>query len=299
MRTAYALRLGAAASLVLAFAACGPAREDPSAWPSAVSIHSVKPKHCLAAEPVDLSPGVVTIVGDSGRTSNRREWCGEGPGEYYAFTVGTLSALYVDTVGSSFDTVIGVLADGCGSPPRSCSDDACGTSQSQLMEILPAGTYQLLVAGRTTGDRGPYAVHLQLLPVPSLPAGEIPRGAFDLQGAITTFGGGEIGDCGRGPFVWYWYLSCPGDSGYFTASASSVGTPFFPALSFVDVDDGEAVCCSAWDPGGGCSEAPPGEASVQVWDEPEAGMHVLEVGATGIAHLPEEGLQFRVVGARP
>jgi hypothetical protein len=300
MRTESVPRLAIAASLLLGLAACGPAGEDPTEQSLAVK----RSKSCLAAEPIDLGAGVATVHGDSSGTKIKTEPCGSGPAEYYTFTVSRLSALYVDTFGSSFDTVVGLLADGCSAPARSCAEDACGTPQTQLLEIVQPGTYRLLVAGRNAWDSGPYAVHLELVPIPSLPVGEIPHGPFDLTGAMTGYTGGRLGDCGRGPFVWYWYLSCPGESGYFTASTCNAETTFDAALSFVDVNDGEEVCCDDPDPedaaemcvGPGLEEFP-GQAAIEVWDEPDGGLHILKVGATSVMRAPTT--PYRIVGDRP
>lgn len=302
MRGAYALRLGVAASLVLAVQGCGSAGDGRTTIASAVSMKN--PKHCLAATPIDLSAGAATVTGDSTDTSNRHEWCGEGPGTYYTFTLGRPSAVYADTLGSSFDTVVGLLANGCAAPPRSCSDDACATAQSQLFEFLLPGTYHLLVAGRSAEDRGPFVLHVQATASATPPAGEIGRGPFELRGSLASFQGGWLGDCGRGPFVWYWYLSCPGDSGFFTASTCNADTSFDAALSFVDVDDGEEVCCdeaASGDPLEACAgevlDEFPEQAAVRVWDEPEAGLHLLKVGAVGVMSVPQG--EFLIVGQRP
>lgn len=294
------LRLAVAVSILGALVACGPASEDVAA----VSAAAKKPKTCLAADPLDLSTGAATVQGDSSAAKPGVQQCGNGPAEFYTFTVSAYSALYVDTFGSSFDTVVGLLDAGCSGAARSCADDACGAPQSQLFELVQPGTYHLLVAGSGALEKGPYTLHVRLVPMPSPPAGELPRGAFDLTGALSGYSGGRFGACGRGPFSWYWYLSCPGDSGWFTASTCNAETTFDSALSLLDAEGGAELCCdeiTSSNPAQACAgpdlEAFPSQASVQVWEPPGAGLHVLKVGAVSVMRTPTT--PYRIVGARP
>lgn len=316
MRDAYALRLGVAASLVLAVAGCGPALDERSEQLSAVK----KPDPCLAAQTIEPGLGMLTLAGDSTDAANRPVICAGVEAlpihrpTYFAFTVEKWSALYVDALGSSFDTLVGVVAGGCGGRAGRCADDGCGTAQSKTMQVLAPGAYHLVVGGKEADDRGPFTVHVQLVPLselakalglPGTPASAepIPRGDFELVGSLSSQGG-WLGDCGRGWFTWYWYLSCPGAPGYFTASTANAETEFEATLSFVDVDDGVEICCDAdvdAGPNVACMgdglEEFPREAALTVWDESEAGLHILKVGVAGVMSVPTG--QYRVVGYRP
>lgn len=304
MRTVRAIPLGILASLVLALGACGPAAVDPDEPFPTGSNEAIKSKQCLGASKIDLASGIATLAGDTARTRNKPQGCGLGSGEYWSFTLTALSAVYADTFGSGFDTVLGLFADGCDAAPRTCADDACGLKGSQLVSVLGAGTYHLLVQGVATTDRGPYVLHVEAVPVPSEAAGWIPRGPFDLGGTIVGFEGGWFGECGRGSFEWYAYASCPGEAGVFTASTCNPGTEFDAALAFRDVRAAAEVCCdepAPAKPAQACAESLlvgcPGQAAIRVAVGPEAGLHVLKVGAIGRMTVPEGA--YRVTGERP
>jgi hypothetical protein len=298
-----ALRFGLSALLLLGLGACGSAAEDSREPFPTVTTEAMKPKQCLDAAPIDLASGSATVVGDTTRSKNKGQWCGLGQGEYYVFTLDALSAVYADTFGSSFDTELGLFADGCAAPSHPCADDACGTGQSQLVAVLPAGTHRILVQGAATLDRGPYVLHVEAVPVPSEAAGVIPRGPFELGGAIVGYEGGWLGACGRGSWEWYWYATCPGEAGIFTASTCNPETTFDAALAFVDARESVETCCDEPDPGdpaeacAGPLEMCPGQAAVRVPDGAEAGLHVLKVGAVGRMTVPQG--EYRVTGERP
>lgn len=314
MRTANALRL-AAASLVLAVASCD-GTEDPSVLASAAR----KQDACLAAEPVALGTSRLTITGDTTDAGNKPEPCGGAGGAihgvaYYRFTVSAHSLLYVDTLGSSFDTLVGLVEGGCSGRERSCADDACGGAQSQLVALVAPEatgprTYVLAVGGKTAEDRGAFVVHAQLVVVPPAPAAglasiEIPRGDFELVGTLSTDAGPtRLGLCGL-TFgqAWYWYASCPGDAGAFAASTANAETEFDAAVSWLDVDDGQSYCCDELPNGSAESCVGPGldqfpsQAAIQVQDEAnDVGLHLLKVGALGTMSAPEG--EFHVVGSR-
>jgi hypothetical protein len=324
MRTAYAFRQCLASSLVLALAACSPAAEDPAVQ----ALAAKKSDACLEATSVTLGTTRLTIAGDTTDAGNKPEPCGGGGAihgaAYYTFTVSAHSLLYVDTLGSSFDTVVGLIEGGCSGRERSCTDDACGGAQSQLVAIVepqpdpdnpgrpgPPRTYVLAVGGKSAEDRGEFVVHAQLVAVDPVPAAglasiEIPRGDFELVGTLGPGrpGGTRLGMCGSSfGEAWYWYASCPSDASQFAASTCNAETEFDAALSWLDVDDGDSYCCDELP--NGSSEACigtgmdqyPSQAAIQVQDEAnDVGLHILKIGALGSMSAPEG--EFHVEGSR-
>lgn len=107
-------------------------------------------------------------------------------------------------------------------------------------------------------------------------------------------GGGWLGDCGRAlTSSWWWYASCPAESGLFRARTETVFTKGHAALWWLDVDDGQEVCA----PLVASSEDPP--YSVEALDEPEGGLHVLMIGAVDAAMGFPLGEPYVVTGTRP
>ena len=75
--------------------------------------------------------------------------CGQPGGRdvFYKFTLPASEVVYVDTFGSSFDSVVRIFPGACTAPPatQTCFDDQCATVQSQGGVQLAAGAYCLVV----------------------------------------------------------------------------------------------------------------------------------------------------------
>jgi hypothetical protein len=75
--------------------------------------------------------------------------CGAAGGRdvFYRFTLPADEVVYVDTFGSSFDSVIRIFPGACTAPPmaQTCFDDQCSTLLGQGALQLAAGSYCLLV----------------------------------------------------------------------------------------------------------------------------------------------------------
>ena len=112
--------------------------------------------------PLDISAGGTFTV-DLTAANNDQEAtgtsCGIAGGRdvYYRFTLPAAEVVYVDTFGSSFDSVVRIYPGLCTAPPATptCFDDQCGVRQTQGGLQLAAGSYCLVVdqysSAQTTG----------------------------------------------------------------------------------------------------------------------------------------------------
>jgi hypothetical protein len=94
---------------------------------------------------IDVSAGGTFSVDLSAARDDAKASCSGSGGRdvFYKLTLGAPEVVYVDTLGSNFDTTISIRAGACPSngAESGCGDDACGIRQSQLALSLAAGTY--------------------------------------------------------------------------------------------------------------------------------------------------------------
>ncbi len=119
------------------------------------------PINDAAAGAVDISAaGTFTVDLSAARDddSNAGVSCGGTGGRdvFYRFTLPAAEAVYFDTFGSSFNSVLRIYSGACptrGGTP-SCDDDAgaCAGVQSQLAAQLAAGSYCLVVDQSSSAD---------------------------------------------------------------------------------------------------------------------------------------------------
>jgi hypothetical protein len=184
--------------------------------------------------------------------------------------------VYADTFGTDWNTAL-FITDTCDTPKPSgdlaavCSDDACGTGQSQVAAALGYGYYYLIVSG-ANGESGSVTVHIQTAALGTGPTTVLPQGSGSVEG--TTSGGDRSALCdAAGPINNYWWLSCPDDvGGAFRASTCDglkwdtvlgLQIPRTDSLSFNDDDDACGMRSTL------ASTLPPG-----------AGLQVLTVGGS-------------------
>jgi hypothetical protein len=81
--------------------------------------------------------------------------CGMSGGRdvFYTMTLAAPEAVYLDTFGSGFDTIVRIFAGGCSAMGalQSCLDDACSVKQSQGAMSLAAGTYCVVADQYSSG----------------------------------------------------------------------------------------------------------------------------------------------------
>jgi hypothetical protein len=79
----------------------------------------------------------------------------------YSFTLTTSTFVHLDTVGSSFDTVLYLYGSSCGTgTPIECDDDGAGYPVSEIERTLSAGTYYVVVDGYSSSHSGSYVLNI-------------------------------------------------------------------------------------------------------------------------------------------
>jgi hypothetical protein len=168
-----------------------------------------------------------------------------GPDVYFRFNLNRRALVYADTLGASWNTVV-YFASACDGTPltgagdQTCSDDACGTAQSQAMAILPIGSYVLVISGRG-GVSGETLVNFEHAVVADPTTAPLAQGASTLTG--TTTGAGNIYVCeAAGPENSYWWASCPSYAGGPLMSNTCTATSYDTVLSLQVPRTGLVAC---------------------------------------------------------
>jgi hypothetical protein len=173
----------------------------------------------IASAAIVTSPST-TAVDTTGATLEFAEpqpSCGSvGATVWYAFTAPTSAEITVDTIGSSFDTVLAVYEYAYSSPPlglymRTCDDDSGGgTSSSVTFEAFWGVTYFFQLGGKSgaAGDAS-FSLLLHAENDDIADAGHIDELVYeedDVPTELATLEPGEPQPCGAiDKTVWYWY----------------------------------------------------------------------------------------------
>ena len=87
-----------------------------------------------------------------------------GKGVWYVFTPATSGNLMVDTIGSSFDTVLGIYSGTCGTLTQiGCDDDSGGNYTSATTNSVLAGATYFIQAGGWNGASGNLFFHTRFI----------------------------------------------------------------------------------------------------------------------------------------
>jgi len=164
---------------------------------------------------------VTTVTGANRGATNSANSCGAGVDQFFQITLAATELVYIDTFGSTYDTIVGFNSSpACSAITPVCQDDACGTLQSQTSAILPAGSHRIVVD--TFGAAvGTFTLRIQHVPVAtgSVVSGGVPMGAYSIM-ANTTGAPSATHLCGgAGPERNYVWATCPAAvAGNMTAS---------------------------------------------------------------------------------
>jgi hypothetical protein len=170
----------------------------------------------------------------------------DGTDVFFTFTLTTRELVYADTFGATWNTGL-YFASGCSTPIQTtvegdsvCNDDACGTTQSQVVALLGPGTWYLVLSGTGT-ETGDAVIHFEHLPVGRGTLAQLPEGTSQPSG--TTTGLGSLFDCmGAGPENSYWWRTClDGAGGVFSASTCG-GASWDTILSLRIPRSGTLLC---------------------------------------------------------
>jgi len=187
--------------------------------------------------------------------------------------------VYADTLGATWNTVL-AFADSCDGTwntlaadgTSACSDDACGTAQSQAVALLGYGRHYLYVGGPRAAQ-GVATVHFQHAPVGSGPLTMFPPGTGTAYG--TTQGRGAVNLCqASGAENSYWWKTCPVYAGgTLSASTCNAGTRFDTVLT-LQLPGSSVVSCADDDPSCGV------QSKISAAIPAGAGIFVLTVDGT-------------------
>ena len=188
---------------------------------------------------------IVTSGSTCGASTQSTAWCNGQSELYYTVAVTQRAVFYVDTFGSAFDTVLNVSSDGYNS--YFCSDDACGTLQSQIAPgspfVVNPGTYYIAVGGYG-GSCGSFTLRVQAVPASNTVV-QVPRGASQVAYYSTVGQANQVNlgcNASGGDIAFTWTL-CPGlGGGTFAANTCSANTTYDTVAEYFDGTSGAASC---------------------------------------------------------
>ncbi|MBX3181854.1 MAG: hypothetical protein KIT72_11670 [Polyangiaceae bacterium] len=133
----------------------------------------IKQSNCLSPR---FIPGTGQYPGDTtGNLGRTRGTCGGDAGEaVFYFVLDTASRVHLDTIGTSFDSVLYVRQGSCnGGREFGCDDDSGGVAWAARLDfhILYPGTYYVFVDGYTVDpvggpNEGPFVLNVEIEPNP-------------------------------------------------------------------------------------------------------------------------------------
>ncbi len=136
--------------------------------------------YCVLKQSNCLSPryiaGSGSYYGDtSGNIGENRGSCGGEAGEaVFYFVLGSAAAVHIDSVGTSFDSMLYVREGSCeGGVEIGCDDDSGGSSWSAALDfaLLYPGTYYVFLDGYAVdpyggANEGPFQLNIEIEPDP-------------------------------------------------------------------------------------------------------------------------------------
>ncbi|MDI7267887.1 MAG: hypothetical protein QME96_07825, partial [Myxococcota bacterium] len=169
---------------------------------------------------------------------------------WYTFTIESRQVIYLDTVdGNRWDTVLQIRQGSCPSPATAvvCADDQCGSYsgglRSQIVRVLDAGTYYVVVDGYSSTSAGNFALRFQRAPCAA--AGQI-TGNGNYDGTTVGQGNDSAGACGgSGAPDYMYYFGLCGARGV-TATTCNAQTNFDTVIYFRsgNCDAASEVACN-------------------------------------------------------
>lgn len=188
-----------------------------------------------------------TVMATTAGATSSAEGCAPGADVFYSITLTQREVVYVDTFGTTFDTQLRVLPSSCstaGAP--ACADNACGGMQSQLVQVLDAGTWVIAVDG-ASGASGPVALNIKHLPVPGTgPVATIPAMSPVMLSATTAGASRSSTSCGTGagPEAAWWFATCPMDLMRSFNATTCGGATFDTVLELRSAASTTALACN-------------------------------------------------------
>jgi hypothetical protein len=206
-----------------------------------------------------------------------------GPDVVFVFTLEDAAVVSADTFGATWNTIL-AFSDTCPVTPRtdkpgsgfvSCNDDACNTTQSQVVAELSSNDHYLILSG-ANGESGDVTLHFDYAPVGTGPISVLPAGTSSVSGTTGGFGPSTDVCAASGPDSTYWWVTCPDYLGGPFAASTCNGATFNTVL-FLQVPRTAVIACNDDDPACGM------QSSISATVPPGAGVNVLTVGGPTMA----------------
>jgi len=118
---------------------------------------------CETCPAVDLAMTLGTSTGTTtGETNNRAASCGGSTSvdRTHVFTAPAEGTYTIDTIGSTFDTVLYILDTDCDGAEIACDDDSGGSSTSEVVVDLGMGQSVIIVVDAFGGADGAYTLNI-------------------------------------------------------------------------------------------------------------------------------------------
>jgi hypothetical protein len=247
---------------------------------------AVPTDHCADAEPMIAGR---TYTGTTvGATLDGSDVCrpsGEGPDVWYSYTPTCGGMVIIDTVGSSFDTVISAHTGCPGNTDNevACNDDiAAGVYQSSMrFEVVTGATYKIRVAGYG-GQSGQFVLHVNQGGPRNDDCGSalaVGSGSYNFETCTATTDGPDEGQCGTSTAaihndVWYtWVAECSRN-----AQVSTCGSDFDTKVAVY-----AGGCPTAPDTAIACNDDSCGYQSVVNFTAVAGHQYLIRVGGYGAA----------------
>jgi hypothetical protein len=207
---------------------------------------------CVKPVPIPMGAHAEVTVSNVGAAHALDLPCGPNSGTVVlSFTLSQRELVYADTFGANWNTIL-YFSSSCALTPGTpdagtsqCSDDECGTQQSQAVAILGYGQHFLILSG-AAGATGTATVHFQHAPIGNGPLSLLGAGMSTRTG--TTGGIGLMNTCeAAGADDSYWWRTCPDYAGGAFKASTCNGAAFDTVLS-LQVPRGDLISCSDDDP---------------------------------------------------
>lgn len=241
------------------------------------------PNSCLHPMEIPNQKNLVEITLDT--TTETHDFtlpCGTGGNDVVFYYYSALPKLvYADTFGASWNTML-FLSDTCPPTPLqvptgqvACSDDACGTSQSQVYAQLQGGQRYYLILSGANGAAGSVTLRFQTADVNMGDVIPLPVGTGTLTGS--TSGNGRSILCeASGPENVYWWATCPSYAGGPFSASTCNAAAFDVVLALQLPKVGNVVCAN----GDVCGM----QEKLNLTIPPGAGLHALVVDGDTSLH---------------
>lgn len=126
-----------------------------------------------------------------------------GKGVWYVYTAPSNGIVIADTIGSSFDTAMGVYSGSCGALTLlACDDDSGGSLTSRITNTVVSGVSYYYLVGGYNGTAGNLVFHLNFTSASGPPSiTSQPASQSALIGGNATF---SVGAIGSSPLAYFW-----------------------------------------------------------------------------------------------